>query len=103
MPRVKDGKSIARATFCATLEYPKSTKGIYLAFIIAILAFANCINLGLGSYANDVNGDVPPLNSQQSLRADNNHNKSNSDTILKEFQLSETKTRQVFSWKPQYK
>ncbi|XP_064535096.1 unextended protein isoform X1 [Drosophila montana] len=98
MPRVRDGKSIARPKLCVTLEGPQTTNVICLAFIITILAFANCLNLALGSYANDIDGDAPftvlkPFNFINNLREEDNKNNSNTDTILKELQLSEAQTR----------
>ncbi|XP_030557225.1 metal transporter CNNM4 isoform X1 [Drosophila novamexicana] len=98
MPRVRDGKSIARPKLCVTLEGPQTTNVSCLAFIITILAFANCLNLALGSYANDIDGDAPfqvlkPFNLINNLREENNINNSNTDTILNELQLSEAQTR----------
>lgn len=98
MPRVRDGKSIARPKLCVTLEGPQTTNVSCLAFIITFLAFANCLNLALGSYANDIDGDAPfhvlkPFNLINNLREENNINNSNTDTILNELQLSEAQTR----------
>lgn len=101
MPRVRDGKSIARPKLCVTLEGLRDIRSIYLALLITILALANC-KLAYGSFENvDFDGVAPltvlkPLNLMTNLLAEENVNNSNTETnILKELKLPETETRQV--------
>ncbi|XP_017858456.1 PREDICTED: metal transporter CNNM4 [Drosophila arizonae] len=99
MPRVRDGKSIARPKLCVTLECLRDIKSIYLALLITILALENC-KLAYGSFENvDFDGVAPltvlkPLNLMTNLLAEENINNSNTETnILKELKLPETQTR----------
>ncbi|XP_060648795.1 unextended protein [Drosophila nasuta] len=119
-PRVKDGKSIAQSKLLwgDLLESRPTTKSttkrnsINLAFIIALFAFAHCIHLGFGAYANDVNAaaGAPPLNQsqQQNLRSDDNNNNNHNNTlnsnnansdvdILKGSKVAETNARLALS------
>lgn len=107
MPRVIDGKSIALPKLCVSFGGGLKTikrSSVSLALIIAIVSFANCVNLGL-AYANNNNNNVDaplnqPLNLIQNVLSDDNRNNSNSHSekqIYKDSQLtdSESPARQV--------
>lgn len=100
MPRVIDGKSIAQPKLCVSFGGPKTIKksSFAPALIIAIVAFANCLNLGL-AYANN-NVDAPlnqPLNLIQNVLPDDTTNNTNHylEKQHKDFPLAESPARQV--------
>lgn len=105
MPRVIDGKSIALSKLCVSFGGGLKTikrSSFSFALIIAIISFANCVNLGL-AYANNNNNNVDdplnqPLNLIQNVLSDDNRNNSNSEKHLhKDLQLTESEApaRQV--------
>lgn len=105
MPRVIDGKSIALSKLCVSFGGGLKTikrSSFSFALIIAIVSFANCVNLGLAYANNNNNVDAPlnqPLNLIQNVLSDDyNRNNSNSEKhIHKDLQLTESEApaRQV--------